>query len=94
MSDKAKHGSLVVVESLNQDSCNNKEFLKRFGDMKLALFIDVDKNENFCRALSNVEKCDFLPKIGANVYYIVRKEKPVISTGANKRASKPEIKKA
>lgn len=84
LSDKAKHGSLVVVESLNQDSCKTKDFLKRFCDIKSALFIDVDKNENFCRALSNVEKCDFLPQIGANVYDIVRKEKLIISTGAMK----------
>ena len=84
LSDKAKHGSLVVVESLNQDSYKTKDFLKRFGDMKSALFIDVDKNENFCRALSNIDKCDFLPQIGANVYDIVRKEKLVISTGAMK----------
>ena len=84
LSDKAKTGSLVVVDSLNQESCKTKDFLKRFGDIKSALFIDVDKNENFCRALSNVEKCDFLPQIGANVYDIIRKEKLVISTGAIK----------
>lgn len=84
LSDKAKSGSLVVVNSLNQEGCKTKDFLKRFGNMKSALFIDVDKNENFCRALSNVDKCDFLPQIGTNVYDIVRKEKLVISTGAIK----------
>ncbi|MBQ8651619.1 MAG: 50S ribosomal protein L4 [Alphaproteobacteria bacterium] len=85
LSDKSRNGNLVVVDSLKYEgNIKTKEFLKRFADMKSALFIDVDPNFEVECALSNIVGYDFVPQIGANVYDIVRKDKVVISVDAMK----------
>lgn len=84
LSNKAQTGNLVVVESLEKDIVKTKDFLKRFGDMNSALFIDTVKNDVFMKAMSNISGCDFLPQIGANVYDIIRKDKLVLSVEALK----------
>ena len=84
LSNKAQTGNLIVVKSLNENIVKTKDFLKRFGNINSALFIDIDKNDIFLKAMSNVKGCDFLPQIGANVYDIVRKDKLVLSVEAIK----------
>lgn len=84
LSDKAQNNGIVVVDSLNINTIKTKDFLHRFKDVSSALFIDVDKNDMFLKAMMNIPNCDFLPQIGANVYDIVKKSKLIISTGAMK----------
>lgn len=85
LSDKAKNGNLVVVDSLKYaERIKTKDFLNRFGDSKSTLFIDVDYDDNMLYAMSNVVGYDFIPQIGANVYDIIRKDRLVISVDAMK----------
>ena len=85
LSDKAKHGNLVVVDSLKYDNrIKTKDFLKRFDGRQSALFIDSARDDNMFFAMSNIVGYDFIPQIGANVYDIIRKDKLVISVDAVK----------
>lgn len=85
LSDKAKNGNLVVVDSLKYDNrIKTKDFLKRFSDVKPTLFIDSVKDDNMFCAMSNIVGYDFIPQIGANVYDIIRKDRLVISVDAVK----------
>ncbi len=85
LSEKAKNGNLVVVDSLKYDKrIKTKDFLNRFENSKSTLFIDVDYNDNMLYAMSNIVGYDFIPQIGANVYDIIRKDKLVVSVDAMK----------
>ncbi len=85
LSDKAKNGNLVIVDSLKyEDRVKTKDFLKRFDGKQSALFIDSDYDDNMFSAMSNIVGYDFIPQIGANVYDIIRKDKLVISVDAVK----------
>jgi len=85
LSDKAKNGNLVIVDSLKYaDRVKTKDFLKRFDGKRSALFIDSDYDDNMFFAMSNIVGYDFIPQIGANVYDIIRKDKLVISVDAVK----------
>ena len=85
LSDKAKNGNLVIVDSLKYDNrVKTKDFLKRFDGKQSALFIDSDYDDNMFFAMSNIVGYDFIPQIGANVYDIIRKDKLIISVDAVK----------
>lgn len=85
LSDKAKNGNLVIVDSLKyEDRIKTKDFLKRFDGKQSALFIDSDYDDNMFFAMSNIVGYDFIPQIGANVYDIIRKDKLIISVDAVK----------
>ena len=85
LSEKAKNGNLVVVDSLKYDErIKTKDFLGRFENSKSTLFIDVDYNDNMMYAMSNIVGYDFIPQIGANVYDIIRKDRLVVSVDAMK----------
>ena len=85
LSDKAKNGNLVIVDSLKYDNrVKTKDFLKRFDGKQSALFIDSDYDDNMFLAMSNIVGYDFIPQIGANVYDIIRKDKLIISVDAVK----------
>ena len=85
LSDKAKNGNLVIVDSLRYESrIKTKDFLKRFSDTIPTLFIDSEKDENMFSAMSNIVGYDFIPQIGVNVYDILRKDKLIISVDAVK----------
>ena len=85
LSEKAKNGNLVVVDSLKYDErVKTKDFLNRFDSSMSTLFIDVDYNDNMLYAMSNIAGYDFIPHIGANVYDIIRKDRLVVSVDAMK----------
>jgi large subunit ribosomal protein L4 len=85
LSDKAKSGNLIIVDSLQNDGpTKTKEFLNRFSDCKSALFIDSNKDNNITKVLGNIIGFDFLPQIGANVYDIAKREKLILTTEAAK----------
>lgn len=85
LSDKAKNGNLVIVDSLKYDNrIKTKDFLKRFDGKQSALFIDSDYDDNMFFAMSNIVGYDFIPQIGANVYDIIRKDRLIISVDAVK----------
>lgn len=85
LSEKAKNGNLVVVDSLKYDErVKTKDFLNRFDSSMSTLFIDVDYNDNMLYAMSNIAGYDFIPQIGANVYDIIRKDRLVVSVDAMK----------
>ncbi len=85
LSEKAKAGNLIVVDSLKSDErIKTKDFLTRFDGSRSALFVDVDHDDNMLYAMSNIVGYDFVPQIGANVYDIVRKDKLIVSVDAMK----------
>ncbi|MDR1390822.1 MAG: 50S ribosomal protein L4 [Holosporales bacterium] len=85
LSEKAKNGNLLVVDSLSfPERVKTKNFLARFGGEGSMLFVDVDSNSSVLSAMSNIVGYDFLPQIGVNVYDIVRKEKIIVSVDAIK----------
>ena len=85
LSEKAKNGNLVVVDSLKyNERVKTRDFLNRFDSSKSTLFIDVDYNDNMLYAMSNIVGYDFIPQIGANVYDIIRKDRLVVSVDAMK----------
>ncbi|MDR3031096.1 MAG: 50S ribosomal protein L4 [Holosporales bacterium] len=85
LSAKAKEGNIIIVDSLKHDEkIKTKDFVKRFSDVKSALFIDSQKNANVLSAVSNIVCFDYIPQIGANVYDILRRDKLVISADAVK----------
>lgn len=84
LSNKAQTGKLIIMDTFNSGLTKTKEFLKCFGKLGSALFVDVDKNNEFCRILANLTGFDFLPQIGTNVYDIIRKEHLVVTAGAVK----------
>ena len=62
LSDKAKNGNLVIVDSLKyEDRIKTKDFLKRFDGKQSALFIDSDYDDNMFFAMSNIVGYDFIP---------------------------------
>lgn len=85
LSQKARDGQLVIVDSLTIKSPKTKDFIAALDTMKLtsALFVDADNiDENFARATSNVPKMDVIPTQGLNVYDILRRDNLIMTKAA------------
>ncbi|WP_188237330.1 50S ribosomal protein L4 [Sphingopyxis sp. LK2115] len=86
LSDKAKGGKLVVLDSLELKDAKTKLLADKLGKLALgnrALFIDGDAvHESFAMASANLIGVDALPAIGANVYDIVRADTLVLTRAA------------
>lgn len=86
LSDKAKTGSLIVMDSLAVKEGKTKTLalsLAKLGFGNRALVIDGDQVEaSFARASANLIGVDVLPAVGANVYDIVKADTLVLTRAA------------
>ena len=86
LSDKAKGGKLVVLDTLELKDAKTKALAGKLGKLELgnrALFIDGDAvHESFAMASANLIGVDALPAIGANVYDIIRADTLVLTRAA------------
>ena len=86
LSDKAKSGNLVVIDSLEMKDAKTKALqakLEKLGFAGKALFIDGDAvNDGFKLASANLHKVNALPAIGANVYDILKHDTLVLTKAA------------
>ena len=86
LSDKAKGGKLVVLDTLELKDAKTKALAGKLGKLELggrALFIDGDAvHTSFALASANLVGVDALPAIGANVYDIIRADTLVLTRAA------------
>ncbi|WOF45641.1 50S ribosomal protein L4 (plasmid) [Sphingopyxis indica] len=86
LSDKAKGGKLVVLDTLELKDAKTKALAGKLGKLDLggrALFIDGDAvHDSFVKASANIVGVDALPAIGANVYDIMRADTLVLTRAA------------
>ena len=81
LSAKAKAGELVVIDAAVSDG-KTSALAKAVANLgwKRALIIDgAAVNENFAQAARNIEGLDILPTMGANVYYILKRDTLVLT---------------
>ena len=82
LSAKAAAGQLVVIDEAVAADAKTGPIAKQVKDLgwKRALVIDgAEVNENFARAIQNIEGLDVLPTMGANVYDILKRDTLVIT---------------
>ncbi len=86
LSDNAKGGKLVVLDTLELKDAKTKALAGKLGKLELggrALFIDGDAvHASFVQASANIVGVDALPAIGANVYDIIRADTLVLTRAA------------
>ena len=86
LSDKAKGGKLVVLDTLELKDAKTKALAGKLGKLDLgnrALFIDGDAvHESFAMASANLIGIDAMPAAGANVYDIMRADTLVLTRAA------------
>jgi len=86
LSDRAKNGKLVIVESLELAAPKTKAavaFLAGLG-VNHALIIVGDEDANFLRAARNLAKHKVLPTVGLNVYDVLNYDEIVMTKTAAK----------
>ena len=85
LASKTQAGKLVVVEDLALESGRTRDLAKRLREMEVgsALVVGGETvDENFRRAAANIVGVDVLPRIGANVYDILRRDMLVLTREA------------
>ena len=86
LSDKAKGGKIVVLDTLELKDAKTKALAGKLGKLDLgnrALFIDGDAvHESFAMASANLIGIDAMPAAGANVYDIIRADTLVLTRAA------------
>ena len=86
LSDKAKLGKLVILESSKCDgkSSSLKKKLDTMGMQNVLVITGNDIDVNFLRAANNIMHVDVLSHAGLNVYDIVRRDNLIIIDDAVK----------
>ena len=83
LSDKAKGGKILVLDTLELKDAKTKALAGQLGKLELgnrALFIDGDAvHESFAMASANLIGIDSMPAMGANVYDILRADTLVLT---------------
>lgn len=85
LASKTQAGKLIVVEDLALENGRTRDLARRFREMELASALIVGGetvDENFRRAAANIVGVDVLPRMGANVYDILRREVLVLTRDA------------
>jgi len=85
LSEKAKNGKLVIVDSLEIAEPKTKALSEKLGKLgwENTLVINIPENSvNFALASSNIVGIDMLPPEGANVYDIVKRDTLVVAKDA------------
>ena len=86
LSDKAKLGKLIILESSKCDgkSASLKRKLDTMGISNVLVITGNNTDQNFIRAANNIIHVDILSHAGINVYDIVRKDNLIITDDAVK----------
>ncbi|HEY8945457.1 MAG TPA: uL4 family ribosomal protein, partial [Polyangiaceae bacterium] len=83
-----KEGRLTVVDSIDLGEVKTKKLAAALetlkADAKKTLVVDDKGNENLRLSIRNMEKNQFLPPEGVNVYDLLRHDHLVLSKGAVK----------
>ncbi|MEM1384203.1 MAG: 50S ribosomal protein L4 [Pseudomonadota bacterium] len=82
LSSKARDGKLIVMDEATLPVPKTKALAEKFQVMGLrkALVIDgAETDQNFARAVANIEGVQLLPSAGANVYDILRLDTLVVT---------------
>ena len=86
LSSKVADGKCIVIDNAKLASHKTKDIVKKLkgiGVASSALVIDgANLDENFVRAVKNLQKINVLPEGGANVYDIVRHDVLVLTRNA------------
>lgn len=85
LASKIQAGKLIVVEDLALENGRTRDLARRLREMELASALIVGGeavDENFRRAAANIVGVDVLPRMGANVYDILRREVLVLTRDA------------
>ena len=85
LASKTQAGKLIVVEDLALENGRTRDLARRLREMELASALIVGGetvDENFRRAAANIIGVDVLPRMGANVYDILRREVLVLTRDA------------
>ena len=85
LSDKAKNGSLTILDTLDVKDGKTRELVAHLAKLNLskALFIDGDAvNVSFAKASANIIGVNLLPAVGANVYDILKADTLVLTRAA------------
>lgn len=87
LSSKLADGKLIVIDAAKVETPKTKDIASRLSALGLenALFVDVERDENFFRAVRNLPTIDVLPAHGANVYDILRRDWLVLTKEAVER---------
>ncbi len=86
LSDRAKNGKLVVVESLELSEPKTKAALAFLGSLGVshALILVGEEDANFLRAARNLAKHKVLSIVGLNVYDVLNYDELVMTKAAAK----------
>lgn len=85
LASKTQAGKLIVVEDLALENGRTRDLARRLREMELASALILGGetvDENFGRAAANIVGVDVLPRMGANVYDILRREVLVLTRDA------------
>lgn len=83
----AKEGRMIVCDSLELQEIKTKALLGTLNTLKAdkkALVVDSAENDKLVRSIRNLEKHQFLPPEGVNVYDLLRHDHLVLSKDAAK----------
>ncbi len=85
LASKTEAGKLIVVEDLALESARTRDLARRLREMDLSSVLILGGetvDENFRRAAANIVGIDVLPRMGANVYDILRRDVLVLTRDA------------
>ena len=84
LSAKVKNSELIIIDDASLSEAKTKILVTSFARLGVtnALIVDMQIDDNFKKAASNIPNVDVLPVIGANVYDILRREKLVLTKSA------------
>jgi len=87
LSDKAKNESILILESLKFEKAKTKEMavLVKKLNVKSAMFITENNDENIYRSVRNLTKINFSIAESMNVYDLVKSDKLIMTKEALKK---------
>jgi len=84
LTSKVVENEMIVLESLDFDAPKTKDVIKMLKalDVKKALIVVAESNENVYKSARNIEGIDIIPVNNINIYDILKYEKFVITKEA------------
>ena len=84
LTSKVVENEIIVLESLDFDAPKTKDVIKMLKalDVKKALIVVAESNENVYKSARNIEGIDIIPVNNINIYDILKYEKFVITKEA------------
>jgi len=84
LTSKVVENEIIVLESLSFDAPKTKDVIKMLKalDVKKALIVVAESNENVYKSARNIEGIDIIPVNNINIYDILKYEKFIITKDA------------